>query len=73
MRNIEEEDFAGKTVKSVKRTSVNVLAFTFTDDTSVELWAEWAINTPYGPIAGIFVEDNPDTAHSDCDESCSHG
>jgi hypothetical protein len=57
MRNIEDKDMVGKTVKSIDNSSVNVLKLTFTDGTSLELWAEDAIQTRFGNIPGIFVEE----------------
>ncbi len=58
MRKIQDSDVVGKTVKSVENSSVNVLRLTFTDGTSVELWAEDAVYTPMGSIPGIFVDDS---------------
>ena len=57
MRNIEEKDLVGKTIKSIDASSVNVLKLTFTDDTKLELWAEQAVHTTCGDIPGIFAED----------------
>ncbi len=39
-RKVKAEDFVGKTVLAVNPDAVNVVSFTFTDGTSVELWAE---------------------------------
>ncbi len=58
MRKIQDSDVVGKTIKSVENDSVNVLRLTFTDGTTVELWAEDAVYTPMGNIPGIFVEDS---------------
>jgi hypothetical protein len=57
MRNIEEKDLVGKTIKSIDASSVNVLKLTFTDGTKLELWAEQAVHTNFGDIPGIFAED----------------
>ena len=59
-RKIEDQDLVGKTIKSIDTTAVNVLKLVFTDDTSLELWAEDAVNTPYGSIPGIFVDQKLD-------------
>lgn len=58
MRKIQDSDVVGKTIKTVENDSVNVLRLTFTDGTSVELWAEDAVYTPMGNIPGIFVDDS---------------
>jgi len=58
MRKIQDADVVGKTVKSVENESVNVITLTFTDGTSLELWAEQAVYTPMGSIPGIFVDDS---------------
>lgn len=58
MRKIQDSDLVGKTIKSIENDSVNVLRLTFTDGTSVELWAEDAVYTPMGNIPGIFVDDS---------------
>jgi len=58
MRKIQDADVVGKTIKSIDNGSVNVLRLTFTDGTSLELWAEDAVYTPMGNIPGIFVEDS---------------
>ena len=55
MREIKDTDLVGKTIKAIDRSAVNVLKFTFTDETSLELWAEDAISTQYGTIPGLFV------------------
>jgi len=57
MRNLEDKDLIGKTIKSYDNKSVNVLKLEFTDGTKLELWAEDAVYTPMGNIPGIFVED----------------
>ena len=57
MRKIKESDIVGKTIKSIKNTCVNVLELKFTDNTSLELWAETAQHTAAGNIPGIFVDD----------------
>jgi hypothetical protein len=58
MRKIQDNDIVGKTVQSIDNQSVNVLRLTFTDGTSVELWAEDAVYTPMGNIPGIFVDES---------------
>jgi hypothetical protein len=57
MRKFEAKDLAGKTVESVDDTSVNVIKIVFTDGSTLELWAENAVNTRYGSIPGFFVAD----------------
>lgn len=58
MRKIVDADLVGKTVKSIDNNAVNVLKLSFTDGTHLELWAEDAVYTPAGNIAGIFAEDS---------------
>lgn len=58
MREVRDTDLVGKTIKSVDAGAVNVLKITFTDDTTIELWAESAVYTRAGSIPGIFVSDN---------------
>lgn len=58
MRKIKKNDLVGKTIKSINNRSVNVLKLTFTDGTKLELWAETAINTPFGSVPGIFAEES---------------
>lgn len=57
MRRLEEKDLVGKTIESFENNAVNVLRVKFTDGTTLELWAEDAISTPMGTIAGIYVDD----------------
>jgi hypothetical protein len=57
MRKIQDTDIVGKTVQSIENNAVNVLRLTFTDGTTVELWAEDAVHTQFGNIPGIFVDD----------------
>lgn len=57
MRTIVDTDFAGKTIVSVSNESVNVLKFTFSDGSNLELWAEPAVFTQFGNISGFFVEE----------------
>jgi len=57
MRKLEDKDLVGKTIKAIDNSSVNVVRLTFTDDTSLELWAEDAVHTQFGNIPGIFVEE----------------
>jgi hypothetical protein len=47
--------FQGKTIKSVEASAVNAWTFFFTDGTSVKLWAEDAVYTPYGNIPGLVL------------------
>jgi hypothetical protein len=56
MRKVEASDLVGKTIKSIDNQSVNVLKLTFSDDTTLELWAEDAVHTQFGNIPGIFAE-----------------
>lgn len=58
LRKIVPADLNGKTIKSCDATSANVLKLTFTDDSTLELWAEDVVNTQYGNIPGILVEDH---------------
>lgn len=60
MRKIQDTDMVGKTIQSIQNDVVNVVRLTFTDGTSLELWAEDAVQTRFGNIPGIFVEDNLD-------------
>lgn len=60
MRKIQDSDLVGKTIQSIQNDSVNVVRLTFTDGSTVELWAEQAIRTLFGDIPGIFVEDSVD-------------
>lgn len=48
MRNIKDTDLVGKTIKSIDNHS---------DGTNLELWAEDAVETQYGNIPGIFVQE----------------
>jgi hypothetical protein len=57
MRKIVDADLVGKTVKSIDNNAVNVLKLSFTDGTQLELWAEDAVYTSAGNIAGIFADD----------------
>lgn len=56
MRKIQDADVVGKTIQAISNESVNVLRLTFTDGTTLELWAEDAVYTPMGNIPGIFVD-----------------
>jgi len=58
MRKIKDTDLVGKTVQSIDAKSVNVLKITFTDNTTLELWAEDAVRTSAGSIPGIFVDED---------------
>ena len=57
MRQLEDKDMVGKTIKSIDNKSVNVVKIEFTDGTKLELWAEAAVYTSGGSIPGIFAED----------------
>lgn len=81
MRNIEDSDLVGKTIKSIDTTCVNALILTFEDGTVLNLMAEQAVFTNEGVIPGFFVDDNPDpdmvmvevdTDHNHCHEGCEH-
>ncbi len=56
LRKVKTEDLAGKTIKEVDASSTNVLCLIFTDGTKAELWAELAVQTSAGAIAGIFID-----------------
>jgi hypothetical protein len=56
LRNIQESDLVGKTIKSVDVSAVNLLKLTFIDDTTAELWAMDAITTNFGSVPGIYIE-----------------
>lgn len=58
MRNIEDKDLVGKTIKSIDATSVNSLVLFFEDDTSLCLTADVALLTQYGNIPGLFVSED---------------
>ena len=60
LRGVKESDFVGKTIKSIEHAAVNYIVFTFTDDTTVEMWADGSICTQYGIIPGLFVEEKED-------------
>lgn len=57
MRKIEENDLAGKTIKSVDTRCANVTKLVFDDGTFLQLWVEPVIGTSYGPIYGICIAD----------------
>jgi hypothetical protein len=57
LRFIREADLKGKTIKQVDTGAINVMRLTFTDDTTLEVWAEEALTTEMGSIPGIFVEE----------------
>lgn len=48
--------FKNKTIINVDCSAANVWIFTFSDNTSISIWAEDCIQTPAGNIAGIFLE-----------------
>ena len=60
-RKIKDSDLVGKTVKSIDNKAVNVLRISFTDDSTLELWAEDTVYTQFGNIPGILVDD-PNTS-----------
>lgn len=53
-RKVRASDFVGKTIKSLNTRADNVLAFTFTDGTYLEIWSEVAP----GGIAVMEVDPN---------------
>lgn len=57
MRALVASDLEGKTITSVDTTAVNVIKIMFTDGTSLDIWAEDAVYTPFGNIPGFSVED----------------
>lgn len=61
MRKVIDKDLVGKTVKAVDSTAVNALVLTFSDDTTLELFAEQAISTIAGTIPGIFTPEQTPT------------
>lgn len=56
MREVRDTDLIGKTIMSIDAGAVNVLKLTFTDGTTLDLWAEQAIHTSDGDIPGIFTD-----------------
>lgn len=60
LRKLNQQDLVGKSIKSFDNTSVNVVKLTFTDETTLELWADEAVSTLAGMVPGIFVEDEHD-------------
>ena len=80
LRSLLPTDIIGKTVVGVENNAVNVVKLYFSDQTTLELWAEDAVRTPYGGIPGIFVEDEPTEAvdrcccdDDKCDDNCCRG
>jgi len=57
MRAIKDTDLVGKSIKAIDNSSVNTLVLIFTDDSTLEIWAEEAVITSAGSIPGIFVND----------------
>lgn len=53
-RQLLPSDMKGKTIKHAIQRAVNVIEFTFTDGSYVEIWSE---NGPYG-IAVLEVDPN---------------
>ena len=51
------DTFVGKTISAIEAECINTWNFKFTDGTSQKMWAETAINTPYGGIPGILFPD----------------
>lgn len=72
LRKATTADLIGKTIKNIDATSANVLKLIFSDDSTLELWAEDAVSTQYGNIPGIFVEDHvyPGVCVRACGEQC---
>jgi hypothetical protein len=58
MRALNEGDLAGKTIQSVDTSAVNVTRITFSDGSSLDIWAETAVQTQFGDIPGFFVEES---------------
>jgi hypothetical protein len=56
-RKITKEDVVGKTIKDVEHSKVNILTFTFTDDSTVTI--EIGYSSLYG-LSGIYIWDNED-------------
>lgn len=56
LRNIENSDLEGKTIKAIDSSCVNVIHITFSDNTKLSIWAE-----VYGPIPVIQVDDKVQT------------
>ena len=56
-REIKASDLVGKTISGITNVGINHVDVRFTDGSSLELWAESAINTSFGSIPGIFVDD----------------
>ena len=57
LRKVKPKDLVGKTIQEVDNDCTNVLKLKFTDGSKAELWAEDAVQTSYGNIPGIFIED----------------
>lgn len=57
LRTVRPDDLVSKTIKQADCSSINVVKIIFTDGTSLELWAESAVNTSFGSAPGIFVDD----------------
>lgn len=57
LRKIRETDLVGKTIKSIEHDAANVLKLTFTNGSTLELWAEDVVRTNFGSIPGILVQD----------------
>lgn len=53
MRKATEKDFEGKTIESVNLTAVNMWSITFTDGTTIDIWAELGNNQ----IPNLLVSD----------------
>lgn len=56
MRDVEKSDFEGKTVKSINTECVNVIEFTFTDNTTFKLFAE--CGSGYNNFPFFFIEED---------------
>ncbi|KKM65526.1 hypothetical protein LCGC14_1490450 [marine sediment metagenome] len=80
MRQLEEKDLKDKTIVSADCVNVNRTELTFSDGTTLSIWAEPAIQVPgTGTISGFFVkeiierETNDSKTNSNVnDVSCAH-
>lgn len=63
LRRIEDKDIVGKTVVSIDAGACNVVRLHFSDGTKLEMWAEDVVQTSYGNIPGILVEDTNENQH----------
>ena len=56
-RKLDSADLEGKTIKTADVKGINHTLLTFTDGTTLALWAEQAVHTQFGDIPGILVDD----------------